>query len=38
MCGDLCFKELFIDNFKNNIPEYLHTLVDQVREKANLLQ
>jgi hypothetical protein len=28
----------FIDNFKNNIPEYLHPLVDNVRAKIDVLQ
>ncbi len=28
----------FIDNFKNNIPEYLHPLVDKVRAKIDILE
>jgi hypothetical protein len=27
-----------IDNFKHNIPEYLHPLVDKVREKVDVLE
>lgn len=28
----------FIDNFKNKVPKYLHTLIDDVHEKVDLLQ